>query len=163
MRALFFLLMFVPLTAAAQGGLDAERSSLNGIRSFEADITIEGPRHLVQSDVLQSEVLLHRVVSRLRNAGLEVARATPGSSETPPSLQVHVNLLEVGAGLVPFTVSAGFYQDVRLAAGGREMSAITWDESVLGVVSQNLIQTIAESIDGLVDQFVEDYLAANRR
>lgn len=163
MRLVIFLLMLIPYAAVAQGDLDAERASLKGIPSFAADITLEGPRHLVSSDLLRSEVLLHRVVHRLREAGLEVERVTAGAPNPPPHLHVHVNMLELDGGLVPFAISADFFQDVRLATGRREMSAITWDESVLGLVSRDLLSTIPQSLDALVDQFAEDYLSANER
>lgn len=163
MRVLFFLLMFVPLTAAAQGDLEAERTSLKGIPAFAVGITLEGPQHLVESDVLRSDVLLHRILNRLNRAGLSVERVTPGAPGSTPHLHIHLNMLELDGGIVPFAISADFYQDVRLATARREMSAVTWDESVLGLVSQDLLQTIPESVDGLVDQFVDDYLAANQR
>ncbi len=163
MRTFLLLLLLIPVSALAQGDVGAERASLEGVGSFAADITVEGPRHLVESDVLRSDVILHRIVHRIREFGLEVNRIPPGDPHQPPHLHVHVNMLELDRGLVPFSVSAEFYQDVRLMNGRRDMAAITWQESVLGFVSRDLLATIPESVDGLVDQFVEDYLTANNR
>ena len=164
MRALILWLMCIPftvLTALAQGDLAAERASLKGIESFAADVTIEGPRHLTESDVLRAEVILHRVVNRIRDAGLDVERRAPEVRNHPANLHVHINMMEVDRGLVPFSISADFYQNVRLQGSGREMSAISWHERVLGLVSLDLLAAISESVDALVDQFVDDYRSAN--
>lgn len=163
MRLVIFLLMIIPCAAAAQGDLDAERASLRGIHSFAAEITLEGPGHLVGSHLLRSEVLLHRVIHRLRDAGLEVERVPHGAPNPPPHLHIHLNMLELDGGLVPFAISADFFQDVRLATSRQDMSAITWDESVLGLVTRDLLPTIPQSLDTLIDQFAEDYLSANER
>lgn len=163
MRTLLCLLILVPLSAFAQGDVETERASLNGVESFAADITVEGPRHLVESDVLRSDVVLHRIVHRLRESGLTVERAVPGASYPPPLLHVHVNMLELDRGLVPFSVAAEFFQNVRLVDGRREMAAITWHESVLGLVSPDLVSSIPKSVDALVTQFIDDYHAANER
>ena len=165
MRALILWLMCVPFTAFAafaQGDLDAERASLKGIGSFGADVTIEGPRHLTESDVLRAEVILHRIVNRVRDGGLEVERSGPDARDQPANLHVHINMMEVDRGLVPFSISADFYQDVRLAGSGREMAAISWHERVLGLVSRDLLTAVSESVDALVDQFIDDYRAANK-
>ena len=164
MRALILWLMCIPFTAFpafAQGNLEAERTSLKGIGSFAADVTIEGPRHLTEVDVLRAEVILHRVVNRLRDAGLEVERSAPDVRDHPANLHVHINMMEVDRGLVPFSISADVYQNVRLVRNSDEMAAISWHERVLGLVSSNLLTAISESVDALVDQFVDDYRAAN--
>lgn len=164
-RLLFSLALIVCLPAAvlAQGDLQAERSSLADLTAIATDITVEGPAHLADSDLLRTDVLLHRIVHRIREAGIDVERISPGTAERPPHLHIHLNLLELDRGLVPFSISADFYQDVRLARNRTEMSAITWDESVLGLVTRDLLSAIPESVDNLVDQFAADFLAANRR
>ncbi len=155
------LLLAMCVTAArAQGDLTAERASLRGIETFVVDVTIEGPEHLARSDQLRTDVVVHRVVSRLRNAGLRVQDAAPERNGVP-NLHVHVNLLELEGGLIPFSIDADFYQQVRLQLSGREMASSTWDESVLGLVSGGLVETIPRSVDSLVDQFIDDYRSAN--
>lgn len=161
MRVVIFLLMLLPLAVAAQPDLSAQRASLERIGPITTDITVEGPRHLVESDDLRTEVLLHRIVHRIRESGIDVQRDARSATDKSPLLHIHVNLLDLEGGLVPFSVSAEFFQNVRLTHSGREMAAVTWSESVLGLVSPDLVANIPKSVDGLVDQFIDDVAAAN--
>lgn len=146
--------------ARSQGDLPSKMASLQGIDSFVVDVTLEGPGHLVQSDPLRSEVVSHRIVNRLREAGLGVQRVRTEQTREP-NFHIHINVLQLEGGLIPFSIDAGFYQEVRLASSGRSMAAPTWGESVLGMVSADLVGTIPQSVDSLVDQFIEDFQAVN--
>lgn len=162
-RCVLSILILVVLSASdtrAQGDLETQRASLRGIDEFFVDVTVEGPEHLVESDQLRRDVVAYRIVHRIREGGLPVQQA-PRGRDMLPNLHIHVNMLEVDRGLIPFAVAAGFYQQVRVLDNEREMSAATWTESVLGLVSGDLLATIPQSVDTLVDQFIEDFGSAN--
>lgn len=150
------LLLAVPVRA--QGNLEAERQSLAGIASFGVQTTVEGPRHLAESDQLTSRVLTEGITAQLRDAGLPVT-SRPGASAF---VHLHLNMMSLENRLVPFSAELGFLQDVRLRRNGSELSAVTWNESVLGLVSYDLLNTISSSVSELVDQFARDFEAANR-
>ncbi len=155
--SLLILALFVAGNVRAQGDLVDERESLKGIESFSVDVTIEGPDHLVSADEVRRDVIAHRILHRLQEAGLRVQQA----DDAVPNLHVHLNMLELDRGLIPFAISAGFYQQVRVLDNGSEMAAGTWRESVLGLVSLELLSTIPQSVDNLVDQFIKDYRLTN--
>ena len=152
-----FGLLFAASQAFAQGDLEAERRSLRGISSFYVDVTIEGPKHLTESASLSTSGLIERVSQRLSADGLPVRFRS-----AVPHLHVHVNMMEVESGLVPFAINAEFYQDARLEASRTTATVQTWDEGVIGLVSPDRMQLVNESIDALVSQFAADFAAANR-
>jgi len=166
MFAILMLMSAAFSSAFAQGDLAAERESLRGIESFVVDVTVEGPQHLVNSDQIRRDLVAQRIVHRLQNAGLPV-RETSNSGDRDSNLHrdahlhIHVNMLELDRGLIPFAVTLGFYQDVRILESESEMSSATWQESVLGLVSGDLLDTIPQSIDSLVDQFIDDFGTVN--
>lgn len=139
--------------AYAQGDLEAERASLRGISDFDVRITVEAPLNLAGSDALDSDALLEQAAGGLREAGLPVV----SRQDAEVFLHVHVNTMALENGLVPFAVEADFYQPVRLQRGGGTMSAATWSESVLGLVTRDRLEVIGESVDQLIDQFVRDF------
>ena len=151
------LLMPPGLRALAQGDLQAERSSLSGVTAFFVDVTVEGPRHPAASESLAAATLIQRAEKRLGDAGLPVVPRFEG-----PHLHLHLNMMEIEGGLIPFSINADFYQTVRLERNRDTLSAATWDEGVVGIVSQDRISLILESLDNLVDQFAVDFSAANR-
>jgi hypothetical protein len=151
------LLMLPGLPAFAQGDLQAERASLRGITSFYVDVTVEGPKQLVASESLVAATLIQRVEKHLAGAGLPVRPRVEG-----PHLHLHVNMMEVEGGLLPFSLNAHFYQPVRLERNREIIAAATWDEGVVGLVSQDRIPLILESLNSLVDQFASDFGTANR-
>jgi len=151
------LLMFPGLRALAQGDLPAERSSLSGITWFYVDVTVEGPKQLAASESLAAATLIQRTAKRLADARLPVLQRFEG-----PHLHLHLNMMEIEGGLIPFSLNADFYQPVRLERNRETVLAATWDEGVVGLISHDRIPLILESLDNLVDQFAADFGAANR-
>lgn len=149
------MLLLAVTAARAQGNLPAERSSLAGISSFIVEVTVEGPTSLAES--LGQSTLTHRVQERLRERGMPIV-STGGDH---PKLNIHLNLMELGNGLIPFSIEVGFYQSVLLARNRDRMDAETWSESVVGLVSPDRIRLIEESVDGLIEQFAQDFEATN--
>ena len=141
--------------AYAQGDLEAERASLRGISNFDIRITVEAPLNLSGSDALDSDALVEQVTGGLRAAGLPVV----SRRDAEVFLHVHVNTMALENGLIPFAIEADFYQPVRLQRSGGTLSAATWSESVLGLVTVDRLEVIGESVDQLIDQFVRDFQA----
>ena len=152
------LCLVVIAPARAQGNLPSERASLSGVGSFGVQTTVEGPSQLAESDLLAAEVLAERITERLRKSGLPIT----SQSVDKARIHLHLNMMELENGLVPFSAELHFMQAARLRRSGHDMSVVTWNESVLGLVSYDLLTTIASSVDELVDQFARDFESANR-
>ncbi len=143
--------------AAAQGDLEGARASLAGVAAFGVDATVEGPPALTSSDELRPEALIRAAQARLRETDLPRG----ARSESAPTLHVHLNMMQVPNGLIAFSVELDFFQDVRLVRNRQTVSAVTWNESIVGLVSHDMTSTIAESVLGLIDQFAQDFRTIN--
>ncbi|MEX0600191.1 MAG: hypothetical protein WD205_06090 [Rhodothermales bacterium] len=144
-------------TSRAQGDREGARGSLAGVSAFSVDATVEGPAHLAESDLLRVGVLIAAASERLREMDLPLAAA----SEELPNLHIHLNKMQVQTGLIAFSVELDFFQSVRLVDRRVSVDAITWNESVVGLVSHDRTSIIAESVLGLIDQFADDFLTVN--
>lgn len=144
-------------TSHAQGNREDARESLVGVSAFSVDATVEGPAHLAASDLLRVGVLIATASERLGEMDLPLAAV----SEDVPNLHIHLNMMQVQTGLIAFSVELDFFQGVQLADRRASIDAITWNESVVGLVSHDRVSIIAESVLGLIDQFADDFLTVN--
>ncbi len=85
------------------------------------------------------------------------------SSADIPLIYMHINTMDAGRGLVPFSVSIRFYQPVSLKLNrDLQTSASTWETGMVGIVSYDKMQVIRESAVTLLQDFVNDFKTANR-
>lgn len=154
---ILFLALVGGRPALAQGDRVGDRRSLGDVSTFSVGAMVEGPEHLTVAESLRTETLIRAARGRLREADLPVS--APGDST--PNLHIHLNMMQMQNGLIAFSVELDFFQEVVLARNRRRTSAITWNESVVGIVSHDMTSTIAESVLALVDQFTEDFLTVN--
>ncbi|MTI86352.1 MAG: hypothetical protein FH748_00130 [Balneolaceae bacterium] len=66
-------------------------------------------------------------------------------------------------GFYPYTAELQFYQPVQLMLGTKAgTSAATWHSSIVGAITKNCTNFIAEGALGLVDQFKNDFQRAHQ-
>lgn len=155
---IFVLLAVLAASSAhAQGDREGERRSLAGVAAFSIDATVEGPEHLADAEMVRIGTLVRAAQQRLQDAALPV----DASREGTPNLHIHLNMMQLENGLIAFSVEVDFFQEALLARNRARTSAITWNESVVGFVSPDMMSTIAESALRLVDLFAQDFRTIN--
>lgn len=158
------LVCLVPTSVAhAQLQTEASRQALQQIKGFYLHVDVEGSLGLTQDDALNVRTIKSRVTQRLRDAGLNVLELVEGiEQQNEPYLYVHVNMLEVERGLVPFAVNTQFYQRVELPRQPRQsLVACTWDTGLVGLVSYDNLDLIADSAVESVTNFITDFQQVN--
>ena len=163
-KASLVLSLFVLPVSQAFGQMETEQSrrSLRGVKGFYLQVDVEGSLGLTQDEALNVRAIRSRVATELRSAGLNVLETTEVLDQSnSPYLYVHVNMLDVEGGLVPFAVSTQFYQQVEIKRQRASAMACTWDTGLVGLVSYDNLDMIADAAVGSVTNFVDDYHVSN--
>jgi len=149
------------LETVAQSEMVRERNSLRGVDGFYLSLNIEGPASA--QDALDFRRLHQDLQARLQEVGLPVwAEDRLPASERIPYLHVHINAVDAGRGLYPFSVEVRFYQAVRLARDPSATTvAATWSASIVGIASHDHLRLIPEAALGLLEDFIEDFNGVN--
>lgn len=155
--AILFLNIAGGRPAFGQGDRTGERQSLADVSAFSVAATVEGPEHLASSEALHTESLVRAARDRLKADDLPVTAARASM----PDLHIHLNMMQIQNGLIAFSVELDFFQEVALTRNQQQVRAVTWNESVVGLVSQDLTSSIAKSVLSLIDQFADDFRAVN--
>ena len=138
------------------------RESLRGIIGL--GLVIEEVSPDASTDGLSHESIRSTVEQALRSKGIRLLtdRTRSGSS---PYLYINVNTLKEELGLYAYTVTVDLKQLVGLPSmKNKKTWGTTWSASVIGMVRQeNVNQIIADAVEPLVKDFVDDFLAANPR
>ena len=160
---ILFLTLLSPLLAHAQMDTGQSRSTLEDIQGFYVKVDVEGSVGLVSDEKLNVSAMNQRVKQRLRDAGLNVLEPTEVVDQPrEPYLYLHVNMMELEQGLVPFAINMQFFQRVELPRKKREsLIACTWDTGLVGLVSYDNLDVIAESAVGSIDLFIDDFRQVN--
>lgn len=146
--------------AYAQTELERARSSLGGIDRFGVAVDIESSQALSTTGALDVVALQNRLTARLRETGLDPLATYDGLES--PYLYLHINAMESGPGLVPFSIELDFFQPVYLDRDRTvSTAAATWEDSLVGLVSQDRLDLIPEAALELVEQFIEDFKRIN--
>ncbi len=167
MKPAITLIMFallLPTIANAQMETGQSRQSLNDIRGFFVKVDVEGSVGLTSDEKLNISAINSRVKTKLRNAGLNVLEPTEVIDQPmEPYLYLHVNMLEMEQGLVPFAVTTQFFQRVELPRSkrGASLVACTWDDGLVGLVSYDNLDMIADSAVESVGLFIDDFQQVN--
>lgn len=160
---LFILILFLPLTAFAQNEIERERSSLQGINALGFTVNLEVNATLNEQGEIEITSLREAIRQRLEELNIPIVdEKTVSSSADIPFLYVHVNTMDAGRGLIPFSISVRFYQPVKLSLN-RDMqtSASTWETGTVGLVSYDRMNVIRESVRNLVGDFIRDFKSVN--
>ncbi len=147
----------------AQNEVARERSSLKGINAMGFTVNLEANVSLTgKSDI---------DVSSLREMGQKTLKDSDISlipdkqvqrSDEIPFLYLHVNSMDAGQGLVPFSLSLYFYQPVKLTLNrDLQTSAVTWESGSVGIVSYDQMNLISDAAKNLIEEFISDYNQIN--
>lgn len=162
--ASFLVALFTLPAIQVYGQMETEQSrkSLRGVKGFYLHVDVEGSLGLTQDEALNVRAIRGRVATELRNAGLNVLEATEVVDQsTSPYLYVHVNMLDMEGGLVPFAINTQFFQQVEIKRQRSSLTACTWDTGLVGLVSYDNLDLIADAAVGSVTNFIDDYHVSN--
>lgn len=163
----FFLLFSLPLLTAdlfAQNETVRQLISLEGIQEVGFTANLEGSRTVISDKNLTPSNIRQAVVEELINNDIKFADDEEvRSSADIPFLYMHINMLELENGLIPFSIELRLYQPVKLSLNRNlETSASTWESGMVGIVSLDRISLIREAALNEVLTFIDDYHSANR-
>lgn len=161
---LFFLgIMLSAIPSLAQNEIERERSSLHGINEMGFSVNVEVNVSLNERGELEISSLRDKAINKLEDSGLNIiADKNIRSSADIPFLYMHINTMDAGQGLVPFSISVDFYQPVKLTLNrDTETSASTWETALVGIVSYDRLKVIEESAVNLLQDFIDDYRRVN--
>jgi hypothetical protein len=160
MRAVLLAVVVVGCAAfgMASGvrGDEHERKTLRDAGPFKVDVvqlTKSAVQHGLNHDAIDAAVEL-----RLRRNGVKL------DDKATHFLVVSAQHWSLSSDVTVWTIELKFSQPVTVRANGELTLAPTWQEGrdVVCLSSESRIK-VSDAIDGLVDQFTNDYLAANEK
>jgi hypothetical protein len=160
----FFLLFSLSLLTAdlfAQNETVRQLISLQGVQEIGFTATLEGSRTVTSDKNLTPSNIRQAVIEELINNDIKFADDEEvRSSVDIPFLYMHINMLELENGLIPFSIELRLYQ--LSLNRDLETSASTWESGMVGIVSLDRISLIGEAALNEVLTFIDDYHSANR-
>ena len=160
-----FSLIFILITELqAQNEIERERYALQGLQEFGFTVNIEGSRNVTSDTDLTPSNIRQQAVNQLLEANVRyVADEEVSSSADIPFLHMHINMLELENGLIPFSIGLRLYQPVKLVLNrDLQTSASTWETGMVGIVSFDQLQTVARAAENVLDTFLDDFYRVNR-
>lgn len=160
---IFISLFLLPFLTQAQNEIQRERSSLQGINEMGFTVNLEVNTTLNEQGEIEVTSIKDAVQKRLDEANIStVSDETVESSADIPFLYMHINTMDAGRGLVPFSISLRFYQPVKLSLNrDRQTSASTWETGTVGLVSYDRMNVILEAAENLTGDFIRDFQRVN--
>lgn len=160
---LLLSLLIVPIALQAQNEIQRERSSLRGINEVGFTVNLETNVTLNEKGEIEVTSIKDAAEQRLSEAGIPlVSDKEVESSADIPFLYMHINTMDAGQGLVPFSVSIRFYQPVKLQLNrDQQTSASTWETGMVGIVSYDRMNVIQEAAVDLLGDFISDFRRVN--
>ncbi len=153
-----FIRILVFLCITSLGWAQSSKiESLRGLRAISVVIEDLGPDE--ESLGLTKSRLQTRVELRLRRSGITVLE------DAIPFLYININVKKVPTGLYAVATEVSLKQQVYLVRDSSiEISGVTWNVASVGTVGENrLARSILDHVGKYVDEFANDYLAANPR
>lgn len=162
--ALFLTLILVsPISLFAQNEVVREQLSLEGLQEIGFTANIEGSIEITSSDTLTPTIIRQQTVNQLVDANIRfVQDEEVESSADIPFLHMHINVMQMDNGLIPFSINLRLHQPVKLVLNrDLETTATTWETGLVGLVSFDQLHVINQAADGLVEIFIEDFHKSN--
>jgi hypothetical protein len=149
--------------AIAQNEVARERSSLKGIQNISFTVNLETAVSLTKKGKLEATALKEMGEQTLLDRGITLIPDNKiQRSDEVPFLYLHVNALDAGQGLVPFSITLYLYQPVKLVLNqDMQTSSITWESGSVGIVSYDQMDLINNAAQDLLDEFISDYHKIN--
>lgn len=157
------VLVCVPVSIRAQTEADPERETLRGLDGVM--VLVEDLRPDVIADGVTVKMIQTAAEKKLKAAGIKVLSenelmSTPGY----PYLYINLNSIKPpgGSGYI-YSISLELYQAVTLDRDSKNKClASTWEVSMVGMVTTSQLKGVVDRISALVDEFMDDYAAANK-
>jgi len=156
------LSLLVTVTEAHTTG---DRDNLKRLRGVEVVVEMsENSGTLLQKEGVGESQLQTFVEIKLRPAGIRVLTRKEGD-KTPgrPYLYLNINSTKT-QGNPPFAsvaIALELQEQVHLERGNKSASAATWSTGTVGTVPADDVRSIYDRVGDLLDEFINDYLAAN--
>lgn len=162
----YFFIVFLCLshtTMLAQNEIARERSSLKGINALGFTVNVEANLPLEEKGEIEVTSLREMGKKMLRNSGISLIPDKDSiRSDEIPFLYLHVNCMDAGQGLVPFSLSLYFYQPVKLTLNrDLQTSAVTWESGSVGILSYDQMNLVSDAAKILIEEFISDYKQIN--
>lgn len=161
---LFLTLILVsPLSLFAQNEVVREQISLEGLQEIGFTANIEGSIEIASSDTLTPTIIRQQTVNQLVDANIRfVQDEEVESSADIPFLHMHINVMQMENGLIPFSINLRLHQPVKLVLNrDLETTATTWETGLVGLVSFDQLPVINQAASGLVETFIDDFNKSN--
>ena len=156
----FFL--FLESSILAINGL-SNRATLRGLKGV--GVLVEKLPLEVEQEGLKRDQLQMEVESKLRTAGIKVLtkeEASGASGEPYLYININVNIAKTEADIYPYSIDLLLIQKVSLLRDPKLTSyAITWSTGGVGSIGKPILSQLRESVEAMVDVFVNAYLAEN--
>lgn len=164
----FFVLMIgfcVPRVTLGQSEIEEERSSLLGLPGVGFTVDIEQNTAFADTQLVKIETIKGLGIQALKEGEITIYdNRQIQKSIRRPVLYVHLNLLSTKTGIISFGITASLYQPVKLVlTGDKEITASTWETSVVGIASYDKIGVIKQAAVGVVENFIADYHRVNSK
>ena len=147
----------------AQNEVARERNSLRGIQAMGFTVNVESNASLADYSEINVDSLIQMGQRTLKENGISlIPDRKVQSSDEIPFLYLHINSMDAGQGLVPFSLTLYFYQPVKLMLN-RDMqtSSITWESGSVGIVSYDQMGMIPDAAQNLIEEFIADFKQIN--
>jgi hypothetical protein len=134
--------------------------SLCGLKQM--GLIIEPLPPAAEIDGLTTATIRYEVMYRLHTAGIKVLPLGSGEDSNATFLYVNVNLLRTRIGLYAYSSRVALKQTLfLLREPAQEFCAATWEVAQVGTVGVNRVTTLVDKVCDQIDEFIEDYQAAN--
>ena len=162
-RVLFLLLTLTlsyPLFAV--NGI-SNRATLRGLKGI--GVLVEKLPAEVEKEGLDKNELQRAVESKLQSAGIglltkEESLRAPG--EPYLYININVNVAKTESDIYPYSIDMLFIQKVSLLRDPKLTSyAVTWSTGGVGSIGKPILSQLRESVEAMVDVFVNAYLMEN--
>ena len=162
----FVLVIAICLTVApsmAGAADETERTSLKGL--VGVSVLVEHLPADIEGYGLTTDAIKTAVELRLRRSGIQVFSAF--SDDPSPALAcvyVNINLTKASrnvSGLYAASVAVELEQWLRSVGSGLEFPGTTWKRASVATVGEDNLRQLRNVVDDKVDEFINDYLAAN--
>lgn len=126
-------------------------------------INVEYTGSLTEKTELEIDSVRDRAIRKLKEAALPVVREEKlRKDDSIPLVFMHINIMDAGRGLVPYSISIRFYQPVKLVLNRDiQTPASTWETGLVGIVSYDSMNEIRNAAVDLLQDFIDDYNQVN--
>ena len=152
---------------SAQGQLVTGRDVLRGLGAVAVVVADPGPE--AAQDGLSESRLQTVTELALRSAGIriEAIETLNKSRRENPKFRTAVLWVSVdtvkGGGLYAYSMNVELHEVMQFLDGSGEASGTTWTRGSVGTVASSKVSILADDVREFVEEFANDYLAANPR